>query len=504
MPGSTHSMLHDALAAFFFRWRLAATVVVAFALLAALAIALVPARYTATATLMVVGADELATTGGINQPTPTTLAREAVLSSEAAILRSPATMREVLAKLGDAAAAGQRSPLARLLDRVPGLGQLQPAGADETVRSLVENLRVAPDKAGGTIELAFTSADRMAAARVLNALIAVYQARRTALYGRVRSPSLAAASQAAKEDLERLDAELASFQKESGVINFNTQMELLLRNRQDLARLLQVARTDELETARRVASLRAQVGSTPREVVQYSDTESDKRVQTLRDSLADLRKQRALLRQTYTDESEKVVAIQQQIRLLEDEAGRASAQSAPSGVRKGINEVHTALELALLKADSEASALRERTRELARQASASEAEFSALQDKRARYDELVRQKNVAEQQYLAVVRAYNERAANEEIAQPGARVIQPAEPPLRPARTHAAILFAAGFLCVATLLGLAVFGERLSTTFVTAGGLQRDTGIPVLAQVPRLPLLASQPLLAPPAAAAVH
>ncbi|MFL6694038.1 MAG: GumC family protein, partial [Ramlibacter sp.] len=454
MPLHPRFLLRDAARSLSFHRGLVLATVAGFAVLAAIAITLVPRHYTSTATVMVLGGDDLPNTVGGSQLATTTLAREAVLSAEAAILRSPATMHEVVRQLGDRAEVGLHPPWARYFGFLQGPSDTGAAADDRTVKVLLDNLRVTPDKAGGTIELAFSGQDRAMTAVVLNELIAAYQERRKLLYGRVRSPSIAAASDAAKTQLERLDAELASFQTESGLINFGTQMDLALRNRQEVARMLQAARTEELETKRRVENLRAQLKVTPREVVQYSDMESDRRIQAFRDSLADLRKQEAQLRQTYTDDSEKVRAVRQQIRLLEQEASRTSALSAPSGVRRGINEVRTSIELALMKADSEVQALRERTQELGKQAAASEAEFRSLQDKRSRYDALVRQKTVAEQQYLAVQRAYNERMANEEIAQlgqPGARVIQPAEAPLRPARTREAIVFAAAMLCLAAV-----------------------------------------------------
>lgn len=461
---------------------IAGGVALAFALLAAF----MKPEYLASANLLVLSSEEYA-----NSATPlaqsgtyTAMSREAILGSEIAILTSSVVVREVVRAIGP----GRLYPEVRKNAGVAAFAGHRDDG-DElelATKAFSEKLRVASNRTGGSIDIKYRHADPVLAAQAVNALVAEYQVRRAQIYRSADAPLVEATVARAKDRLDRLSEELASFQAKAQISNFDMQLDLVLRRLSEQVKQLQNARTESAEAERRLASLTAQLEVTPREVVQYSDSETDKRVQSARDVLADLKKQESQLRETYTDRSEKVVTITRQIEAVEKEIKRGSAPASPSSVRRGISEVRTAIELALVKARSDSVALARRREELANQVKAIETEVMQLQELRVTHDAIARQKALAEQDYLTTTKAYQARRAAEEIGEkraPNVRVIQPAEPPPEPTRLRLALVVSGLLLSAVAAVVAGVLGYRFRSTYITPARLEDEQGLPVLARI---------------------
>jgi succinoglycan biosynthesis transport protein ExoP len=319
---------------------------------------------------------------------------------------------------------------------------------------------------------------------VLDQLLQAFHKRRASLYLNAQSELIALKVADAKSRLEAAERALAGYQSDSGISDYQVQMELLLRRLSDLERAEQAARTELGEAVQRVATLKSQLRTTPDSVVQYSDAESDRRAQAARDSLSDLRRQRAQLLETFTEKSQKVAVVQGQIEALEKELRSLLATPAPSSVRRGLNEVRTNVELALLRAQGESVSLEQRRRELGSQVADVRSQVTALQDKHAGFESLVRQKALTEQAYLSSTKSLQERASIEEIESKrvaNVRVLTPPEPARAPTRSRLAIIAAGILLGLLAAVLVAVLGHRFRRSFIDPERLAAELGLPVLA-----------------------
>lgn len=450
--------------------------------------------YTASSTLLVLGSDEYASRPSSLSPQaapPAVLmSRDAILSSEMSILGSQPVIRSVVQAIGVEKLYPEFTQ-----ESSPGLFEwfLAPAQAgtplEAAVHRFASKLQLKPDRSGSTIEVAFSHPQPRLAAEAVNSLVAQYQSRRQTIYSSSESQFVEATVVQAGERLDRLSRELADFQASNGISNFEVQMDLLLRRLADQTAMLQATQTEAAEVDKRLASLRQQVQSTPREIVQYQDTESDRRVQTMRDALADLRRQESELLQTYTEGSERVSNIRGQIRTMEQEIAIGSTVSRPTSVRRGINEVRTAIELDLVRATSQANAIHQRRQELAGQVKAIRSDIQSLQGKRSSLEDLSRRKSLAEQDFVGATRALQERRNMEDFDARRAasvRTIEAADIPRRPDRDRLVILVAGACLGLLGAAASAVLLHRFRPTYLDNKALEDDTRLPVLASIAEL------------------
>jgi polysaccharide biosynthesis protein PslE len=474
-----------------FRDRRRIGAVMAVVLLAALVVALLKApAYTATTSLLVLMSDEYALRPNAlsTQATPSlALERDAIMNSELSILMSPGLVKAMLHKVGPQRlypSSVEGGMLHRLAPSMFEDDAVDPA--DQVVERFMRDFKAAPDKSGSTIVATFRHTDRDLAAEALNVLVQLYQEKRAEVYANAQSGLIKVEVDKARTDLDKASAELQAYQLQHGISDFGAQMDLLLRRLADLTRAQQAADTDVLESARRVATLTQELEKTPAQVVQYAESDADGRVKVARDSLVDLRRQESELRQTYTEQSQKVTSVRRQIDTMEREVRRLSAAGAPSAVRRGQSEVHSSLQLDLARAHSERESLEQRKRELGLQVADVQRQVNTLQARRADLEALGRQKGLSEQTYMAATKVLQERLVIEGMGSKKAanvRVIEPAESPLKPDRTRLVIL--AGGVMLSLLCGLlaAVLGERFRRTFIAPERLEAELGLPVLACV---------------------
>jgi len=456
-----------------------------------------PPAYTARTSLLVLMSSEYATRPDALSTQATSMMameRDSILSSEVSILTSRGLARTVLEEAGVGRVYPNlvqvRSLAGRVAEAIFGKSDFAPL--DLAVERLMRDLRAVPDKSGSTIEVTYTHPDRSVSAEVLGLLIRAYQKKRSAVFANAQSSLVAVEVNKSRAALEKISSELAAFQKEQDISDFGTQMDLLLRRQAELHRARQVAATSFAESSQRVATLGQQLRKVPSRVVQYADSDDDRRAQAARDNLVDLRRQESELGNTYTDESPKMIAIRRQIAAMESEAASSARVTAPSSVRSGVNQVHSSLELDAMRAEGEVSAARQTMRELQAQTDSVATRIDALREKRTALDDLIRQKAVAEQSYLAGTRALQERRVTEDIDAKKAanvRVIEPAEPPLQASHSRAVILAGGAASSVLAGLAIAVCSDRFRRSYISPDRIESELGIPVLATVSHDPML---------------
>jgi uncharacterized protein involved in exopolysaccharide biosynthesis len=466
---------------------IAIVAVVAF-VAAVLASQLKPAVYTASASLLVLGSDEYASRPATLTPQavqPAALMnRDAILSSEISILSSYPVLRAAVDKMGvqalypEVAAGTPAGVLGRLLGTSPDETPQQRAAA-----LFASNLKVKADRSGSTIHLSYSHTDPSVASAAVNALIAAYQARRQSIYSSTESEVVQTTVRQSREQLDSVSEQLAQFQASNGISNYETQMDLLLRRMSEQTRMLQAAQTEAAELEKKIGSLRQQLESAPRDVVQYQDTDPDRRVLRLQESVAELHRQEADLLQTYTEQSDRVTAVRRQIQALEQRIAGVAGASVPTGVRRGVNEVHTAIELELVRASSQAKAVNQRRQGLSEQAVAIQSEIRTMQERGARLHDLSRKKSLAEQAFINATKALEERRNMEDLGARRAanvRTIEAADAPAQPDRIRLIILLAGGFFSLVAAFATALVLHRFRGTYLDGSSLHRETGLPLL------------------------
>ncbi|HET6846066.1 MAG TPA: hypothetical protein VFH29_04485, partial [Anaerolineales bacterium] len=135
---------------------------------------------------------------------------------------------------------------------------------------------------------------------------------------------------------------------------------------------------------------------------------------------------------------------------------------------------------------SQANAIDQRRQGLRQQVASIQAEIQAMQAKGSRLQDLARQKSLAEQAFINVTQALQERRNREDLGARRAanvRTIEAADAPARPDRTRMVILLAGAFLSLVAAISTALLLHRFRGTYLDALTLQRDTSLPVLGTI---------------------
>ena len=460
------------------------------------AFAIVPS-YMAQSTLLVLLSPEYAyrPEAGADTFVNMALERDAILSSEISILSSTNLQYEVVNAIGvERLYPGLVAPdgwFRRIEHRLIGRRSSR-SPIDLAVEQFSKNLMAYPDKSGNTIQIGFRHRDPMIAAEAVNDLVAAYLAARDAVYSDVQSDLVQKQVDKIHDDLDRVSDDLSRYQVQSGISDFATQLDILLRQQGDLAREQQQIETTMADSAQRAQTIKAQLAKTPMEVVQFSDDESDRRVQAARDSLAALTQKETDLRQTYTDSSDKVVAVRSQIAAMQGQITTLQSNGKPSAVRKGLNEVYATLDLDRLRAESSLAAATQQHAAIQQQQQQVEKSIANLYEKKSGLEERQRQKALLEQNYATAMKTLDDRRMQENVEAKKAtnvRVIQPAGPPLQSNSIRVVILAGGIIMSLIVALLTAFLSDIFRRGFISPERLERSLGVRVLASVSATPAL---------------
>jgi uncharacterized protein involved in exopolysaccharide biosynthesis len=447
--------------------------------------------YMATSTLLVLLSPEYAyrPEAGAETFVNMALERDAILSSEVSILMGTKLQYEVVNKIGVERiypeAAEAPSWVATTYHRL--LGQRATRNPiDLAVAEFSKNLVAYPDKTGNTIQVGFRHKNPALAAEAVNDLVAAYLGVRESVYLDVQSDLVQKQVDQLKKDLSQASGELDRYQKEAGISDFSTQLDVLLRQQGDLSHQLLASQTAAADASQRVQTIKDQLAKTPVQIVQFSDDEGDRRVQPTQDALAALRQKETDLRQSYTDSSDKVIAVRNQIAAMQAEMSRLQASSKPSAVRKGLNETYATLDLDRLRAESALAAAMQQEIAIKQQLATIDETVSDLYGKKAGLEDRQRQKELLEQNYAAATKTLDERRLQENVEAKKAtnvRVIQQAGAPLKSDGIRFVIL--AGGLIISVLLGLmtAFLSDVFRRGFTSPERLERALGLRVLSSI---------------------
>ncbi len=364
--------------------------------------------------------------------------RGQIIKSEVEILLAKDLADTVIAKLGVAGL-------------YPRLAQRPPAGLtpmEAARQAFLDNLKAKGGEDSNVVTVTFQHPDAKVAAAALGALIDAYMQKRRPLFTDLRAAMLGPQVAEARRAAESAESRLSAFRSANGISSFDAQRGILLQQQGALERDLQGAQDDLASAVQRVQRLRDALAVVEPSIVLYTDTYSRGPV----------------------DRAKERPGVQD------------------STVRQGRNPVYETLTTQLTTAESERDAASARTQTIGAQLAQVADKLRALQANEQVLGELSRDQSLAESAYRMLSQKLQEARVLDEATLRDAtnvRIVQPPVVSARPKDLRPLVVLLGLLAALCATLATAFVCDILQEGFVTPEQLEKATGLPVLAAVPR-------------------
>jgi uncharacterized protein involved in exopolysaccharide biosynthesis len=408
----------------------------------------------------------------------------------------PVATDRALAVLSEVEIINSRDVKEQVIDQV-GLERLYPGIANseedptspKKARALAQlnrQLEVFPVKDSNIIQVRFKHADPAVAADAVNSLVANYMEKRRSIYSGTTVDLAQNQVQALRDRLLDVETRIDQFKNENNIVSFVEQQGLLLNQRDALETKLKAADSALAEATGMLNAVRKNANSVKSDIRMYSETTRDDTLDSARGALLDLRLKEGEATAKYTDRNPVVVDIRNQIRRAEQLVRDIEAQKKDI-VRMGRNPVRDTVETDLIRFQGQQQSAQASKVVLTKQLEAINGQLSALSRQQPKLDELMRERQIADNTYQGYVKKLEESKILAELARnanTNVSIVQKALPPVEKKNLQILIL-AIGFVlsaCIALLV--AFLSELLRGTYISPEKLQRSLGLPVLASIP--------------------
>lgn len=365
--------------------------------------------------------------------------------------------------------------------------QAEPPPMERALNKISSNLEVVSVKKSRIIKVTYRDADPERAAQILNTLYRKYADHHLELHQ--NSQAAQVFGEQTKELGQKLnDATnaLKQFDSKHGVLSVAAQKDLLMQQFYTMQSQANAARTEVLETEKRIAELKAQLATQPERI----QTETRTRVETqgrLKEEVAKLELQRTEVRQKYQADQRPVLDVEQ--RLAQAKELLVREEQAPSQERAfALNETHRRLMNDLLSAQANLTALTEREKNLSSLTAQYQARMIELDQKGFEKSDLELARKATEEDYMVyrkkaqeaeIVNALNrEKIVNVNLADAAGVNYKPVSPKLM---TNLMVFIIIGL--IAALVG-ALLAEHISPVVRGENSVRRQLGLEVLATIP--------------------
>ena len=439
---------------------------------------LVTPRYVAEAELLVLPSSIYSPqpdVGGAPPPS-TMLDRDTYLKNEVEILSSATLAEEVIRKIG----------LPRIYPNFPVPVGPGTATTDRVVRAATRfgrDFRAIADKTGNIIVVSFKNRNPSVAALTVNTAVALYLRKRGELYDDNQSWVVAQHVDEQRTRLDDAEKAYAAFIAHHGISSFETQMDILLHQEGDITHDLGQGDSDAEQGTKRLSTLRSEMSKIPAQTVMYSETNQLAQIESLRNSLENLRAQESGLAVYDADNNPVLMALRGQIKASEASLRRLRSDGPAADVRTGRNPVLDTLEVDVVHAQQDLQgALARHNADMARMKDVRNA-IATLQAQQPEFLQLRRERDLAVASYQSIVRTLDERRITESAGlsrSANVRVVQTAEVPMVTSKLRLLILAAGVMLSVFAGLAVAVLCEVFRRGYISPEKLEHSLGIPVL------------------------
>ena len=395
---------------------------------------------------------------------------DAVIQSEVEILGSAPLKERVIERIG----------IEKIYPRLEdgSDAEVHQAALAKAVRAMEKSLKIetAPDTP--VIRLGFKHDNPQMAARVLNALLDEYMVYRQSILLQSNAPALQGQRMASEQKLAAADAALEAFMTFNNIGDFDTEKTSLNQLQVQLEQQRYSISATLRERQARLNALTSQLAAVPAQITLYSD--ANLKGQEARDTLV---QQRTDALSRLLPGSDRVKALDEQIAAY-DAAQKAARPAGDTARRSGPNPVYQTLLTEKTQLTAEVAGLQQSLAAVTDQITQVTDRQMRLAQLEPRYQALVRDRGILQQNVADFAAREQESLANAAIAGQGAdniRIVERATAPtqgssLKKPVAILALLFAGFTALMAGLLH--VFLRPGVSTPLSAG---RTLDLPVLA-----------------------
>jgi len=295
-----------------------------------------------------------------------------------------------------------------------------------------------------------------------------------------------------KAELQKAEMQRLALKRSRGLVSAAEQKALLLKQVEDVRSDLIRTRSEIENLNRQIAAGREQVAATPQFERATEQTTPNPLVEKLRQQAADLRSERATLLTKYQADSVPVRNIDERIKDLDDMLARERT-TQPGTVTSQLNPVRQNLEQKLKQDIVRLDGLKAAERVQAGNLTAVETQVRQVDDADAAMVDIERQRQIAEQDYLAMVKRQADADVAAELDKSrisNASIVTPPAAGLLPVYPKKLLIM--GVLLPVGLvlgLGLAMLLHYASGTVSHPAEMEAALGIPCLGEVNLKPRL---------------
>lgn len=352
-----------------------------------------------------------------------------------------------------------------------GSGQQRPSAEadpfdpkyDHAVTTFLKRLQVNPVRRSRLVAISFESYDRLQAARIVNTLASNYiEQNLEAKWEATQKASdwLSQQLVGLKAKLEKSEEDLQQYAKENSILFLDERQNMSAQKLQQLQEEGTRAEADLYQKESLYNQIRGGDFSSVPGILENA------LYQNLTLKLADLRREYSELTATFTPEYPRVKRLKSQI----DEIASTLERERSAFARRVADDYRAAVNRKRLLDQ----AIAQQTRE-----------FNEIAEKSIQYNILKRETETNKQLYDGLLQRLKEASVSAGLRASNIRVVDPAEPPVRPAKPRKLLNLAVALVIGLTLgVGLAFFQEYLDNTLKTPEDVQRYLRLPALGVIP--------------------
>ncbi len=428
--------------------------------------------------------------GAANGDLPRPEIGEEEFNSELEIIRSrevvEAVVKELKLEEEPEKPAGKLEPLRKLYRNLLQLKETSPL--ERAVLNVSANLEAVSVRKSRIIVVTYRDSDPERAAAVLNMLYQKYADHHLQLHGMGQAANVFQTEAATFRDkLDAATEALKRFDARSGVVDANTQKDILLRQFYEMQHAVNAAQTERHELEQRLLSIKDQLAAQPEKIETSTVSKYVNALDKMKEEILTMELQRTQLLQKYKADSRFVRDIEQ--RITQAKAALEREEKNPPQERSvALNDIHRRLLSDLLTTQSSLATVREREKRLAAVATQYQTRLLEVDRRTFEKAELERTRAVNEEAYMLyqkkaqeadITKALNQqKIVNVNLAEAAQRSSRPVSPkPL----LNLVVLTLVGLL--AALAGCFV-AEKLNPYLRSEEQVQRRYKMKILAQIP--------------------
>jgi polysaccharide biosynthesis transport protein len=300
----------------------------------------------------------------------------------------------------------------------------------------------------------------------------------------------------ASNELSITHANLAQFQKSTGVVNVDEQIKSLVVTIDSLKSTQVQALSEFKASTGREQLLRQQVGMISRKALDSLRLSENKEYQSTRAKLSEVDTELANARGFFTDNSPQIQSLLLQRQELKDALQRnfRSVISNPQGVNKdfggnNFKDAQAELILKLTEAEAESYGLENQSRQLQGQIDKLDERLRAYSTQQAKLLELKRKYDIAEGVYKGIVAQAQQAKVNAFDYYPNMQVLDEPTVPQKPDSPKGSLIALGGLLAALSgSIALVLFLESRNPLLKPKD--LEEIELPILGQIPQLERLA--------------